>query len=307
MTEFEKLDNDLYGSIYGIPRKGNCEEIWNNIKSNDEILREAIEVRKDKFGERDLVKGLTICDCMLNDYKNVNQEIYQNLVRLIYSNYDIARIVLDGASNGGYSYLLMTLWNHSLKLTDEQKQFAVNEAMNKMGTVKDKKEQEQFEKELEERGYTDTLTAILDFGGNKTPVGLKTGSVFFNRLIRSTSDELAHGTLPFDIRYYILSNPNWTIEEKRKLVYDFFEDDDEYDELLEQWQWGIINSYSNSESDQLDISELFYYSYNELLNFYGDKEITDRVWAEIKFCRTMHVLRPQQWEKEFDIQKRIIK
>ena len=29
---------------------------------------------------------------------------------------------MDGASNGGYSFLLMSLWNHTLKLTDEQKE-----------------------------------------------------------------------------------------------------------------------------------------------------------------------------------------
>jgi len=307
MAGFEKIENDLYGSIYGFPRRGNGYELWNKIKSNDEILKEAIEVRKDKFGERDLVKGLTICDCMLVDYKNVNQEIYNNLVNLIYSNTDIARIVLDGYGNGGYSYLLMTLWNHDLKLTPAQKEFAISEAMNKNGTIKDKLEQEQFEKELEERGYTDQLTAILELGGSKNPVGVKTGSLFMRRLLKGITNEQAHGTLPFDIRYQILRNPNFTIEEKKKLVYDFFEADDEYDELLEQWEWDIINSFSNSEGEQLDISELFYYSYNELLDFYGNKETTDTVWSEIKFCRTMHILRPQQWEKEFNIQKRISK
>lgn len=305
MTELRKIDNELYRSLYGIPKVGDAEAIWNSIKTNDEILKEAIQIEKDKFGERDLVKGLTICDCMLVDYKNVNQEIYQQLVNIIYLNTDIARIVLDGYSNGGYSFLLMTLWNHDLKLTEEQKDFAVSEAMAKSGTIKDKLEEEQFEKELEERGYTDKLTAILELGGNKNPVGVKTGSLFMRRLLKGTSDANAHGTLPFDIRYEILRNPNFTIAEKKKLVYDFFVDDEDYDEQLEQWEWDIINSFSNSESEQLDITELFYYSYQELLDFYGNKEMTDRVWNEIRFCRTMHLLRPQQWEIDIPVQKRI--
>ena len=64
------------------------------------------------------------------------EEVYDKLVKSIYNNKDIARIVLDGYSNGGFSFLLMSLWNPTLKLTEEQKQFAVSEAMNKIGTVK---------------------------------------------------------------------------------------------------------------------------------------------------------------------------
>lgn len=41
---------------------------------------------------------------MLLDYENVDSNIYQNLINTIYSNTDIARIVLDGASNGGNSF-----------------------------------------------------------------------------------------------------------------------------------------------------------------------------------------------------------
>ena len=233
MTEFRKVENELYGAIYGLPRVGDGQAIWDNIKINDELLAEAIQVEKDKFGERDLVKGLAICDCMLIDYESVNQEIYQQLVNTIYSNTDIARIVLDGYANGGFSYLLMTLWNHNLKLTEEQKQFAVSEAMNKIGTVKYRKEQEEFSKQLDDMGITDEEITILDIDGCKNPVGAKTGSEYMNYMFSTLSDTQAHGEAPFDIRYQILRNPNWTIEEKQNLVYDFWEDDETYDEFLE--------------------------------------------------------------------------
>ena len=40
----------------------------------------------------------------------------------------------------------------------------------------------------------------------------------------------------FDIRYHILRNPNWTLEEKQRLIMDFWYDDDDYEEALEQWE-----------------------------------------------------------------------
>jgi len=305
MTELRKIDSELYCALYGIPKIGNAQVIWDNIKNNDEILREAIKVEKDKFGERDLVKGLFICRCMLIDYESVNQNLYQELVNTIYSNTDIARLVVDGASNGGYSYLLMTLWNHSLKLTDEQKQFAVSEAMNKSGTTQSKKQKEEFLKKLDDKKITDEMTAVVEFGGCKNPVGAKTAAVLMNSMFTGLSDEQAHGTSPYDIRYEILNNPNWSVEEKKKLVYEFFEDAEEYDEFLDQWKWGIINEYEDSIGQTLDICELYDYTYEYLLNFYENKELTDWIWNEIKFCRTMQLLRPQQWEIEIPVQKRI--
>ena len=58
MQNFRQIEDELYISIYGIPKKGDSNQIWNSIKFNDKILAEAIGVEKDKFGQRDLVKGL---------------------------------------------------------------------------------------------------------------------------------------------------------------------------------------------------------------------------------------------------------
>ena len=71
---------------------------------------------------------------------------------------------------------------------------------------------------------------------------------------------------------------------------------------LEQWEWGIINDSANFKDNhvfQLEKFDLYEYSYEMLLKFYGDKETTDRIWDEIQFCKQMHQLRPQQWELEF--------
>lgn len=308
MKNIRKIDNELYAALYGVPIRGDATLIWDSIKNNDELLAESIKMEKDKFGERDLVKGLTICDSILIDYKNINKEIYEKLVDLIYSNKDIARIVVDGYGNGGYSFLLMSLWNHELVLTDEQKAFAVSEAMNKIGTTYWKKKKEEFSNELDSCGINNDDTVVLEFGGSKNPIGAKAGMEHLHYTFASLSDSQAHGYGEFDIRYWILRNPNWTVEEKKRLVYDFYEDSEEYDECLEQWEWAIVNDPANYKGDSfpyLDKCELYYYVYDQLLNFYCSKEITDKIWEELEFCRLMHSLRPQQWELEHSSVKRI--
>ena len=302
-----QIDDKLYMAAFSPNAVGDYVEIWDSIKNNDEVLTEAIKVEKDKFGERDLVKGLSICHFMLIDYKNVNKEIYQNLVNLIYSNTEIARIVIDGYSNGGYSYLLMTLWNHELVLTEEQKQFAVSETMNKIGTKRWAENQKKFELELANRGITNDKTTYINLGGSINPIGEKAATEYVNSMFSSLSDSQAHGTKPFDIRYQILFNPNWTNEEKQKLIYDFYTDSEAYDEYLGEWEWGIINenvNYKGKPMPELDMDLLYEYTYDNLLKLYNhDKETTDLIWNQINFCRLMHELRPQQWELEFESPK----
>lgn len=307
MKEKEIEDNYLsYDEKLYLSKKGFSEEkeknIWNGIKKNKDLLNWAIKPIKDKFGENDIVNGLSICDSILKDYDNVDNNIYEELVSLIYSNKQIARIVQDGYSNGGNSYLLMTLWNPNLKITEEQKAFAVDEAMNKSGTVRDKETMENYGKKLDEKGISDNQTVYMEFGDSVNPIGAKTGSMYLKSIFNSISDSQAHGSGDYDIRYWILKNPNWTLEEKQKLVMDFWADDEEYDETLEQWQWGIINDSVNYNEDTsyIDHSSLYEWDYNALLEFYKNKEKADIMWKEIEFCKQMHKLRPQQWELEFE-------
>lgn len=308
MVNIEKLDNELYKSIYGRPRTGDYNEIWARIKSDLEVLREAVQVKRDKFDENDIVKGLTICDAMLIDYESVDEVAYNNLINSIYTNIDVARIVMDGASNGGFSFLLMSLWNHNLKLTEEQKAFAVNEAMNKIGTTRWQQSEEDFEKKIDDMGISDDNTTFINIDGCVNPIGQKSCSQYMNYMFSTLSKTQAHGTGEFDIRYHILRNPNWSLEEKQKLIMDFWGDDETYDEYLEQWEWGIINdsvNFKDNPASLLEKIDLYEYTYEMLLKFYGDKETTDRIWSEIEFCKQMHELRPQQWEKEFVLKKKI--
>ncbi|MDO4376925.1 MAG: hypothetical protein Q4C38_02150 [bacterium] len=309
MFDTEKLDDALYKSIYGITRVGDYNEIWSRIKSNPEVLREAVQVKRDKFDEHDIVKGLTICDSMLIDYNSVDEVAYNNLINSIYTNTDIARIVINGASNGGYSFLLMSLWNHNLKLTEEQKNFAVNEAMNKIGTTRWQQSEEDFSKKLDDMGISDNNTTFINIDGCINPIGQKSSSQYMNYMFFILSQTQVHGTGEFDIRYYILRNPNWSLDEKQKLIMDFWCDDETYDEYLEQWEWEIINDSANFKDNhvfQLEKFDLYEYSYETLLKIYGDKETTDRIWSKIQFCKQMHKLRPQQWELEFTPKKKVL-
>ena len=310
MLEIEKLDDQLYTARYGVPKVGDANSIWEQIKSKPEILREAVKIKRNKWNNGDIVNGLTISEAILIDYPTVDQVAYNELIKSIYENTDIARIVMDGASNGGYSFLLMSLWNHDLKLTEEQKAFAVNEAMNKIGTTRYEKAQEEYSKELDEKGITDDKTMTIELGGSINPIGAKSGNMYIRGLFSSLSPTQAHGIGAFDIRYCILRNPNWSLEEKEKLIMDFWYDQEEYDEFMEEWEWGIVNDCTNYNGNPLpsfDKNELFNeYTYEMLLELYGDQEITDRIWSEIQFCKQMHQLRPQQWEMETVPQKALI-
>jgi len=300
MIDVEKVDNILYRSIYGQPRVGNYNKIWDKIKNNSNILREATKVKRDKFDENDIVNGLAICDSMLIDYKNVDEIAYKNLIDTIYSNADIARIVLGGAANGGFSFLLMSLWNHNIELTDEQKAFAVDEAMNKIGTVRWEEQEQNFSDKLDKMGVSDDNTTFINVDGSLNLIGEKTHFEYMNYMFSSLSKTQAHGVGEFDIRYHILRNPNWSLEEKKKLIMDFWCDDENYSEFLEQWEWGIINdsmNFKNSSASLFEIEYLYECSYDILLKFYEDKEIADRIWNEIKFCKQMRELRPKKTDE----------
>ena len=281
MLEIEKLDNELYYAMYGLEKDKDASTLWEKIKSNPEILREAVKIKRNKWNNGDEVNGLAICNAMLIDYENVDACAYNELIKNIYSNTDIARTVIKGASNGGYSFLLMSLWNNNIKLTKKQKTFAINEAMNKIGTIR-------YENKLNDYDLLDK---------------------YFKNIFTFLSNTQVHGYGDFDIRYWILKNPNWTLNEKQKLIMDFWASDDCYNETLEQWQWAIVNDSANYKGEllpQFDKDEMYNYSYDELLKFYGDKNTTDRIYSEIQFCKQMHNLRPQ-CEKESSIQKILIK
>ena len=301
-----KIDEILYRDKYIRKCKDDYYFIWENIKDNKEILKESIKVKKDKFEEADTFTHTAIVEAMLIHYDEISKDIYNELISKIYSNTDLARIVLDGAANGGYSFLLYTLFDHNLTLTGEMKEFAVNEAMNKIGTTLWYKKREEYSKSLDKLGITNEETVNMDMDGCVVPIGAKAGCEYLNYMFSTLSDELAHGTGEYDIRYHILRNPNWTCEEKEKLVYEFFKSDETYDEYIELWEWGIVNdsvNYINNCVPCLDKTDLYYYTLEDLEKIYCDINTAKNIYDEIQFCKMMHKIRPQQWELEFKLKK----
>jgi len=281
MIDIIKIDDELYKSKYGLPKSGNYKEIWSNIKNNREILKEAIKIKKDKFNERDILNGISIAEMILIDYESIDENLYNELINNIYSNQNIARLVINGASNGGYSFLLMSLWNDNLKLSEAQKSFAVDEAMNKIGTTRWYYQNNQFNEQLTALGITDEITTYINHDKMISPIGKRTKMNYLNYMYTMTSENQAHGSGVFDIRYCILQNPNWTTEEKQKLIMEFWYEQEEYDEYLEQWEWSIINDTANYEYNiLLEKSELYNYTYNDLLELYNDKKTTNRIWKK---------------------------
>lgn len=299
MMDFKTVDKELYYEKYIKKDYDKLNKLWNELKGNKELLEEAIMLTKNKFGE-DTLASLSICECLLITYDCVDNEVYQKLVNTIYSNEQIARKVLDGAANGGFSFLLYTLFNQKLKLTEEQKAFAVNEAMNKKGTTRYKKLREEYKQELTQQGINDDQTVVVDLDGIKTPVGAHAFNIYMFGMMYGLSELLAHGQGAYDIRYHILRNSNWTKDEKKKLIDEFWYNPNTYEAYLDRWQWGIINDAS-SQDIELDICYLYDYTYEDILELSSnDKEKADRIWDEINFCRTIRELKVPSYLKTDD-------
>lgn len=297
MIDIKKIDKELYYQRYIKKDYEGLNKLWNEVKSNKELLEEAIKVTKNKFGE-DTLESLIICECMLITYDSVDNEVYQKLINTIYSNEKIARKVLDGAANGGYSFLLYTLFNQNLKLTEKQKAFAVAEAMNKKGTTRYKKLREAYKTELTKQGINDDQTVTIDFDGMKSPVGAHAFNTYMHGIMYGLSDRLAHGTGEYDIRYHILRNSNWKDEEKKKLIDEFWYNPNDYETYLDRWQWGIIND-AYSKDIVLEIWYLYDYTYEDILKLSSnDKEKADNIWNEINFLRTIKELKMPSYLKD---------
>jgi len=256
MKTFQEINVDFLEKINSGSSKDKYEA-WTMVRSDREFLRWAIAPFKDKWG-KDSVNAPHVCEYILLNYEDVDQEIYQQLVNAVYLTENLARTSLDGDR---YSFLLMTLYNPSLRLTNMQKDFAYQEAI---------------------KGYETIMFANTEV---------------FEGVVCD------HGSGSFDIKYWILRNDNWSIEEKKTLIYEFFADQDIYEEFLGDWESNIFEEHSldvvNIDKYSLDFNQcmMYEYSYEYYLDMYGyNREVTDEVWNEIQFCNLMHILRPSRGE-----------
>ena len=191
------------------------------------------------------------------------------------------------------------------KLTEEQKAFAVDEAMNKIGTVRYQNNRDEYNKALKNKGISDKMT--INIPDTNIPIGLETYYMRINYLASLLSTTQAHGTGEFDIRFWILRNPNWSNLEKEKLVYDFWYDEEDFKTCLIEWESAIINDPVNFKDSEFlfETFDIYECTYQMLLEFYKDKETADRIYDEIEFCKTMRKLRERSNRKEFIPKKEI--
>ena len=254
MNELEKMVNEVNSSLFSaryINRDFDAvKKIWDSVKNNEVILKEACKIVKDKWDHEDTFLSVEIVRCMLIDYRepyydenqlSFHEEFYillQNeLIKNICSNKSLARIVLDGFSNCGDSFLMYIVMNNKIVLDDKQKEFIISEAMNKIGTKKEELEMLDFEKYLDSKSITDDTTVV---DPNLGPIGTRTYMIYRRKIIKSLSKTQAHGRGRYDIRYYILNNPNFK-SEFDSLVNEFYGSDSYFEEVFEEFENNLVS------------------------------------------------------------------
>lgn len=104
------------------------ESLWYLIKINPNIMEEAIQVTKDKFGTSDILKGINVCVQILLHRSDV-PEIADRLIRIILSNKDISRISISIPRNfiARVSFLELAISDKNLKLSKNEKKLILEE------------------------------------------------------------------------------------------------------------------------------------------------------------------------------------
>lgn len=239
MEETMKINYKLSRSIDKF-EVSDASEIFEKILSKPEMEQDAVRIVRNSKNDGYTVYGKSICDLILINYEKADKDAYNTLINEIYSNTDIARLK-DTVSN--YTYLEMTLKNNSIRLADDQKAFAVSEAMGQDGT--------------EKRFIDNKLNELFEiFDENK--INILTLNEAEKLLKRNDTNN--HSNNPYDIRYCILRNNNWTDEEKKKLLKNFWRDENEYAIILNTWVEDLIDNLDAKEEENVDLvlDELYF-------------------------------------------------
>lgn len=249
----KEYDQKLYSTIYSNPKRGSYEELKRQIileQGENGILKNAIKIKTNQEGDL-TVLAPTICEEILTNPQDVREDIYQELVDLIYISSQIGR---EKAPNMDSSFLVQTLRNHDLILTQDQKNIAVTDALSMPGAI-----------------------FFMDQGSLKK----------YNLT--------NHGLHSFDIRYEILMNPNWRIEEKADLVYRFYNHDLDFHTALEDWKENIVNNssfYSIHGFEAMHKEKLYEYQEHDFMKYYPLKDQRKNVMEEVRMCELLEQMRP---------------
>ncbi len=268
----EQYDNDLFYEKHLKNENIRVMTIWKKICKDNQILNKAMQIVKTK-DNRNFFFAPTIVEYMIRYYNYIDSEIYKKLIDLICSNTDLSRI----SNNNTNSFLLMILWNKDLTLNQKQKDFIVNELINRNLENKD-----------------DIYATFWDsFLSNNLYLRNKNE---FNKIINRDIKETFY--IPIqkdeDLRYYVLKSSQFSLDEKRILVYKIFKNDEDYKNAIIDWEYNILTfeeSLLHLGESVLDMNDLYFSSLETIENKIG-KEKSKYLLNNISFVRLMHELRP---------------
>ena len=116
-----------------------------------------------------------------------------------------------------------------------------------------------------------------------------------------------HGFRTYDIRYWILKNPNWSYDEKQSLIKKFWPDPKEFDTFVEKLEFDILNDDVNVNNEDFDFCQKYDYSLGELENMYGSREEAERIMADIDFCRRLRIMMTPEGKEQATLVDHIFK
>ena len=112
-------------------RKKALHQEWEEIKSDEDTLAVAIKVTKrDENQKATEIFSPIVSSLILLDYDKVEPLIYQTLINIIYNNPTICRLYNPFSNERNYTFLISSLFNENLFLTDNQKKFLLEEALH---------------------------------------------------------------------------------------------------------------------------------------------------------------------------------
>lgn len=184
---------------------------------------------------------------ILLDNTSIKKQVYEELIKLIYSDLNISRLTINLKNyQNSFSLLTLSLINNKLKLTEEQKLFIEKEALS--------------------------------------------------------SDTASHKNNGYDLRYFILRNKNWDVEEKVNLINKFYDKITIKEKLIE-WK----NAIDKRTIKKLNLEELFNLPYDDYYCLLKDTDTSEDVWLDVRACYTLYLCNHRHNELNVEEKSRILK
>ena len=111
------------------------------------------------------------------------------------------------------------------------------------------------------------------------------------KVFEKEAEEQQNG--PYDMRYWILRNPNWSLTEKQNLIGRFWNEIGSFKEFIEEIERDLyrnIISYGTYTSDNFELDKMYKYSLEDLTELYQDKNLANSIMTELDFIRRLRLM-----------------